>query len=65
MKPAPTIFAAAALYVVAALPSFAAPGAFSFAPVPSPILGEGPAGLAIIAIAGAGYLAARAYRKRG
>jgi len=31
---------------------------------PAPILGAGPAGLAILAVTGAGYFAVRAYRKR-
>jgi len=31
---------------------------------PAPILGAGPAGLAILAVTGAGYFAVRTYRKR-
>jgi hypothetical protein len=31
---------------------------------PAPVLGAGPAGLALLSVAGAGYLAVRAYRKR-
>ncbi len=31
---------------------------------PAPILGAGPAGLAILAVTGAGYFAVRAYRNR-
>ena len=31
---------------------------------PAPILGAGPAGLALLGVAGAGYLALRAYRSR-
>jgi hypothetical protein len=52
---------------VAALASALAAGA-SFAaaaPAPAPLLGTGLPGLAVLAVAGGGYLAVRAFRRRG
>jgi hypothetical protein len=57
------VFAAAGLAtLVSALavgPSFAA-----VAPAPAPLLGAGLPGLAVLAVAGGGYLAVRAFRRR-
>lgn len=33
-------------------------------PIPAPLLGAGPVGLAVLAVAGGGYLAVRTIRKR-
>lgn len=38
--------------------------AFAFDPGPAPLLASGPVGLGVLAIAGAGYFALRAWRRR-
>ena len=47
----------ALMSVLAATPSFAIPA-------PAPLLGAGLPGLAILAVAGGGYFAVRAFRRR-
>ncbi|HEY1448373.1 MAG TPA: hypothetical protein VGF33_07530 [Caulobacteraceae bacterium] len=45
---------------IAATPSFAGVG-----PAPAPLLGAGLPGLAVLVVAGGGYLAVKAFRRRG
>lgn len=50
--------------VLAALGSLAAGAAVAGGAIPAPLLGAGPVGLAVLAVAGGGYLAVRSLRKR-
>lgn len=50
--------------VLAGLGSLVAGAAVAGVPIPAPLLGAGPVGLAVLAVAGGGYLAVRTLRKR-
>jgi hypothetical protein len=58
------IFATAGLAALASLIA-ATPGLATPNPAPAPILGAGLPGLAVLVVAGGGYLAVRAFRRRG
>jgi hypothetical protein len=54
----------AVLGLAALISTFAAGPSFAI-PAPAPLLGAGLPGLAVLVVAGGGYVAVRAFRRRG